>query len=254
MADSLQVEDIGAVRILTLNRPETFNAIDRDTAFALSAALDELDLRDDLRVGVVHGSGGNFCSGMDLKAFTTEGIPLVPGRGFAGMTQRASVKPLIAAIEGYALAGGFEIALSCDIIVAAEGAQFGLPEVKRGLVAAAGGLIRLPRRIPYHVAMSLILTGDFLDARTAHNCGLVGELCANGQARDSAVALAERIAANAPMAVQVSKAVVSQSADWAANVVFERQAALTDPIFRSEDAQEGSSAFAERRTPNWTGH
>lgn len=253
MDDSLLVSDCEGIRQITLNRPRARNAINRVTALALADALEEFDDMDQLRVAVLHGAGGNFCSGMDLKAFPTEGIPLVPGRGFGGITERSADKPLIAAVEGFALAGGFEIALACDLIVAGSGAQFGLPEVTRGLVAAAGGLTRLPRRLPYHLAMSLALTGSMLDADTASRHGLVTMLCDEGSALDAAMGLARTIAANAPLAVRASKAVVSQSIDWMQDEAFQRQAELTDPVFASADAQEGAIAFAERRPPQWRG-
>ncbi|GHC94692.1 carnitinyl-CoA dehydratase [Pseudorhodoferax aquiterrae] len=253
MADSLQTEVHGNVLVMTMHRPEARNAMDRATSEALAAALDELDARDDLRLGVVTGSGGTFCSGMDLKGFLRGERPMVEGRGFAGLTERPPRKVLIAAVEGYALAGGFEMVLACDLVVASRAAKFGLPEAKRGLVASAGGLMRLPRRIPYHVAMEFALTGDMLDAERAHALGLVNRLAEPGQALAGALQLAESVAANGPLAVATSKRIVSESADWSQAEMFERQKPIAAPVFTSSDAREGSAAFAEKRKPNWTG-
>ncbi|CAN7441394.1 crotonase/enoyl-CoA hydratase family protein [Pseudorhodoferax sp. LjRoot39] len=253
MADSLQTEVRGNVLVMTMHRPEARNAMDRATSEALAAALDELDARDDLRLGVVTGSGGTFCSGMDLKGFLRGERPMVEGRGFAGLTERPPRKVLIAAVEGYALAGGFEMVLACDLVVASRAAKFGLPEAKRGLVASAGGLMRLPRRIPYHVAMEFALTGDMLDAERAHALGLVNRLAEPGQALAGALQLAESVAANGPLAVATSKRIVSESADWSQAEMFERQKPIAAPVFTSSDAREGSAAFAEKRKPNWTG-
>ncbi|KQP03140.1 crotonase/enoyl-CoA hydratase family protein [Pseudorhodoferax sp. Leaf265] len=253
MADSLQTDVRGNVLVMTMHRPEARNAMDRATAEALAAALDELDARDDLRLGIVTGSGGTFCSGMDLKGFLRGERPSVDGRGFAGLTERPPRKVLIAAVEGYALAGGFEMVLACDLVVASRAAKFGLPEAKRGLVASAGGLIRLPRRIPYHVAMEFALTGDMLDAERAHALGLVNRLAEPGQALAGALQLAESVAANGPLAVATSKRIVRESADWSQAEMFERQKPIAAPVFTSSDAREGSAAFAEKRKPNWTG-
>lgn len=253
MAESLLTEVHGNVLVMTVNRPEARNAMDRATSEALAAALDELDGREDLRLGVVTGAGGTFCSGMDLKGFLRGESPMVEGRGFAGLTERPPRKVLIAAVEGYALAGGFEMVLACDLVVASRAARFGLPEAKRGLVASAGGLMRLPRRIPYHVAMEFALTGDMLDAERAHAMGLVNRLVEPGRALAGALALAEGVAANGPLAVATSKRIVSESADWSQAEMFERQRPIAAPVFTSADAREGSAAFAEKRKPNWTG-
>lgn len=253
MAESLQTEVHGNVLVMTMHRPEARNAMDRATSEALAAALDELDARDDLRLGVVTGSGGTFCSGMDLKGFLRGERPMVEGRGFAGLTERPPRKVLIAAVEGYALAGGFEMVLACDLVVASRAAKFGLPEAKRGLVASAGGLMRLPRRIPYHVAMEFALTGDMLDAERAYALGLVNRLAEPGQALAGALQLAESVAANGPLAVATSKRIVSESIDWSQAEMFERQKPIAAPVFTSSDAREGSAAFAEKRKPNWTG-
>lgn len=241
------------VLTITINRPKAKNAVNKAVAEAMATALDQLDNDDSLRVGIITGAGGSFCAGMDLKAFVSGETPFVEGRGFAGLTEKAPAKPLIAAVEGYALAGGCEIAIACDLVVAAETARFGIPEVKRGLVAAAGGLMRLPEQIPPRVAMELALTGDFLDASRARDLGLINEICAEGGAVTAAKALAARIAANGPLAVKVSKQIIMASRDWSSEERFAKQQALVDPVFRSEDAIEGATAFAEKRAPNWKG-
>lgn len=241
------------VLLVTLNRPEQRNAVNRAVAEGIAAALDRLDEDGALQVGVLAGAGKGFCAGMDLKAFVAGEPVAVDGRGFAGIVQRASSKPLIAAVEGFAVAGGFEIALACDLIVAARGARFGIPEVKRGLVAAGGALLRLPQRIPYHLAMELALTGDFVDAERAFEVGLVSRLVEPGSAVDAAVELAESIAANGPLALAASKRILVEAPAWPADSAWERQAEITDPVRASEDAREGSLAFAEKRAPRWTG-
>jgi len=249
----VRTEIRGYVLVITIDRPEARNAIDLATSVAIAGALETLDADPQLRVGVLTGAGGNFCAGMDLKAFARGESPLVAGRGFAGLVGAPPRTPLIAAVEGYALGGGFEIALACDLIVAAEDATFGLPEVTRGLTAAAGGLFRLPRRIPYHRAMELVLTGRRWPAVQAFDAGLVTSLSRPGEALDDAVALAEAIAANAPMAVMASKRVLAESAGWDLAEAFDRQQPIVNPVRLSEDAQEGARAFADKRTPSWTG-
>jgi enoyl-CoA hydratase len=241
------------VLLVTLNRPEQRNAVNRAVAEGIAAALDRLDEDDALRVGVIAGAGKGFCAGMDLKAFVAGETPSVEGRGFAGIVQRPSAKPLIAAVEGFAVAGGFEIALACDLIVAARGARFGIPEVKRGLVAAGGALLRLPRRIPYHLAMELALTGDFVDAERAFDVGLVSRLVEPGAAVEEALSLAARIAANGPLALAASKRILVEAPAWPDQDAWARQAEISDPVRASADAREGSVAFAEKRAPRWQG-
>jgi enoyl-CoA hydratase len=238
---------------ITLNRPKAKNAVNKALAEAISAAIDELEGNDALRVAIVTGADGVFCSGMDLKAFVTGELPMVEGRGFAGLTEYTVSKPLIAAVEGYALAGGLELAISCDLIVTADNAKFGIPEVKRGLAAAAGGLVKLPRQIPPRVAMELALTGDFISADRAYELGLVNQVVPAGTALDAAKALAEKIAANGPLAVAASKRVMTLSQDWTTGNMFSEQAQIVQPVLTSEDAIEGSMAFAEKRAPNWKG-
>jgi len=253
MTDEVLIEHADRIAVITISRPHARNAINRAVAVALARALDELDERDDLTVGIITGAGGTFSAGMDLKAFLTGEDPYVDGKGFAGIAQAPPRKPLIAAVEGWALAGGCEIALACDLIVAARDAKFGIPEVKRGLVAGAGGLIRLPRRIPAGIAMELALTGDPLTAAEAHRLGLVNRLAEPGEALAGALELAARIAANAPLAVATSKQVIIEQQDWDMAGAWQQQAALTRPVFRSADAQEGARAFAEKRPPQWSG-
>src|SRR5262245_17347789 len=211
MTDSVIVEQVDRVQVISINRPEARNSVNREVTLAIAAALDELDELDDLTLGIITGSGGTFCAGMDLKAFVAGEDVTLPGRGIAGIVERPPRKPMIAAVEGWALAAGFEIALSCDLIVAAEDARFGLPEVRRGLVAAAGGLLRLPRRVPPAIAMQLALTGEPLSAVDASRLGLVNELTAPGQALDGALDLARRITPNGPLAVQITKQILDQA-------------------------------------------
>ncbi|WP_316149726.1 crotonase/enoyl-CoA hydratase family protein [Cupriavidus sp. BIC8F] len=253
MSDTLQLETRGNTLLITMNRPQAKNAMDFETATALAAAIDQLESRDDLSVAILTGAGGTFCSGMDLKGFLEGKRPSLPGRGFGGLTEKPPRKVLIAAVEGYALAGGFELALACDLIVSSKAAKFGLPEVKRGLVAGAGGLMRLPRRVPYHIAMEYALTGNMLGAEQAHAFGLINRLTEPGQALAGALALADEIGANGPLAVAVSKQIVAESADWSTEEMFERQRPLLAPVFTSADAREGAAAFAEKRKPVWTG-
>jgi len=241
------------VLLVTLNRPDARNAVNAALAEGVAAALDELDADDELSVGVLAGAGKGFSSGMDLKAFVAGESPYAADRGFAGITQRAAEKPLIAAIEGFAVAGGFEVALSCDLIVAARGARLGIPEVKRSLVAAAGALLRLPQRIPYHLAMELALTGDPIDAERGYELGIVNRLAEPGRAVDAALELAGEIARNGPLALRASKRIVQSSSDWTDSEAWEKQGEIAGPVMVSEDAREGAIAFAEKRDPIWRG-
>jgi enoyl-CoA hydratase/carnithine racemase len=251
---SVLFEVADGIALITLNRPERRNAIDLPTAEALSAALTELDDRDDVTVGVITGNGPVFSAGMDLKVIAAGGPrPIVPGRGAFGIVENPPAKPLIAAVEGAALAGGFEIALACDLIVSADNASFGLPEVKRGLAAAAGGAVRLPQRVPYSQAMRMILTGEPITAHRAFELGLVVELTPPGGALAAAQALAARIACNAPLAVRTSKQVVQLVQGKSLDAAFEAQRPLMQMIRESADALEGAKAFAEKREPTWTG-
>lgn len=243
----------GNVLVITLNRPEAKNAINEAVAKQMVAVIDDLDADPELRVGVLTGAGGVFCAGMDLKGFLRGENPTVAGRGFGGLTQQPPQTPLIAAVEGWALAGGFELVLSCDLVVASREAKFGIPEVKRSLVAGAGGLLRLQRRIPYHAAMELALTGEPIDAETAQRYGLISRLTEPGGAVDAAVELAEAICANGPLAVVATKQILRDSLHWGEAEGWSKQAEIMAPVFVSEDAREGATAFAERRAPVWKG-
>lgn len=251
-APEVLVEAEDGVLIVTINRPEAKNAMTKAAAEGIVAAMDRLEADNDLRCAILTGAGGTFCSGMDLKGFLRGERPSIPGRGFGGLTEWTPSKPVIAAVDGYALAGGMELALSCDLIVANSGSKFGIPEAKRGLAAAAGGLIKLPRQIPPRIAMELALTGDFIDASRAYDLGFVNRVV-DGPAIDGAKELARTIAANGPLALIASKAVIRQSHEWTDAEMWAKQGAIVNPVFASEDAREGASAFAEKRKPNWQG-
>jgi enoyl-CoA hydratase len=246
------VEQRDRILIITINRPKAKNAVNSAVANGLAAAVDRLDSEPGLSVGILTGAGGSFCAGMDLKAFARGELPIVEGRGM-GFTERPPVKPLIAAVEGYALAGGTELALATDLIVASKDSAFGIPEVKRGLVAGGGGLLRLPQRIPSAIAMQLALTGENLSAERAHALGMVNVLADPGSALDAAIELAEKIAANGPLAVAATKQIIVESRGWSPETMFAEQNKLLAPVFSSNDAKEGAIAFAEKRPPKWTG-
>lgn len=254
MSDFLELQSADGVLVMRLNRPKARNAVNLELAQALAAALDQLDADPKLHLGILTGAGGNFCSGMDLKAFAATGErPYVGDRGFAGICEKPPKKPLIAAVEGYALAGGCELVLACDLVVAAKDAKLGVPEVKRGLVPGSGGMIKLPSRIPYHVAMEAVLTGDMFSAERLYQLGLVNRLAESGQALAVAMEMATTIAANGPLAVQTAKAVISESRNWRPEDRFDLQRPRIAHIFTSADAKEGATAFAEKRPPVWTG-
>jgi len=243
----------GNVLLITLNRPEVRNAVNAALAAGVAGALDELDADEGLAVAVLTGAGGFFSAGMDLGAFVLGESPWVGDRGFAGIAQRSSRKPLIAAIEGFAVAGGMEIALACDLIVAAKGAKLGIPEARRSLVAAGGALLRLPRRMPYHVVMELALTGDTQPAERFHHFGVVNSLAEPGAAVEVALELAGRLAKNGPLALAASKRIMQEQFDWSSEEMWEKQGAISGPVFASEDAKEGASAFKEKREAVWQG-
>ncbi len=253
MSEAVLTERRERILVVTINRPEQRNAVNAAVANGIAAALDALDADDDLTLGVLTGTGGGFCAGMDLKAFVTGERPWAGDRGFAGITQRAAEKPLIAAVEGFAVAGGLEVALACDLIVAARGAKLGVPEVKRSLVAAGGALLRLPRALPRPIAMELALTGDPITAERGHQLGLVNELADPGEALDAALALGGRITANGPLALRATKRILSESIDWPEAEFWDRQGEIAGPVMASEDAREGATAFAEKRAPVWRG-
>ena len=253
MSEAVLSEASDGVLLITLNRPDQRNAVNSAVAEGVAAALERLDGDDDLRVAILTGAGKGFCAGMDLKAFVTGERPFVEGRGFAGIVQAPPRKPIIAAIEGFAVAGGFEVALACDLIVAARGARLGIPEVKRSLVAAGGALLHLPRRMPYHVAMELALTGDPIEAERGYELGIVNRLAEPGGAVDAARELAAAIAANGPLAIDATKRIMRAQQDWPQDEAWDRQREISEPVFGSEDAREGATAFAERRDPVWKG-
>src|SRR6202011_1603386 len=223
------VEQRDRVLLITINRPQAKNAVNAAVSRGLADAMDRLDDDPGLSVGVLTGAGG------------------------MGFPERPPVKPLIAAVEGYALAGGTELALATDLIVAATNSAFGIPETKRGLVAGGGGLLRLPQRIPYQIAMELALTGDNLPAERAHELGLVNVLTEPGKALDGALALAAKITANGPLAVAATKRIIVESRGWAPAEMWREQVKILGPVFVSNDAKEGAIAFAEKRPPRWTG-
>ena len=256
MADEVLQERRGHVVILTINRPEARNAINGPVSLAMSGFMDELAEDPDCWVVVITGSGDKaFSAGMDLKAFASgEGGDIMGASGgFGGLTQRTFPKPIIAAVNGSALAGGFEIMLSCDLVVAAEHATFGIPEAKRGLIAGAGGLIRMPKRLPIAIALELAMTGDSIDAARAFELGLVNRVVPSSVVVEEAVSLADRIAANAPLAVRYSKSVMKQAAELSEAEGWKINAEAVGVVFTSADAMEGPVAFAEKRPPNWQG-
>ena len=249
MANEVITEKRGRVMLITLNRPEAKNSVNSALAQALVAAMKDLDSDDDLTAGVLTGADGGFSAGMDLKAFLTDGPP----EGFNEFLTDACKKPLIAAVEGFALAGGLEIALSCDLIVAAKGVRMGIPEVNKGLFAAGGGLIRLPSRVPYAIAMEMALTSDPIAAEQAFEWGLVSRLAEPGQAVHVALELANRIAENAPLAVSASKQIIRATRGVSEEAAWSLQGGFMRTVFSSEDAKEGPRAFAEKRSPQWKG-
>ncbi|MFG1962225.1 crotonase/enoyl-CoA hydratase family protein [Nonomuraea sp. NPDC049028] len=253
MSDEVLVEESDGVAVITINRPAARNAINGAVARGIAAAVDALEARPDISAYVLTGAGGYFSAGMDLKGFLSGDFPVVEGRGFGGLTESPPKKPIVAAVEGYALAGGFELALSCDVIVASSESTFGLPEPRRGLVAGAGGIMRLPRRIPYHVAMEIALTGAHYPASRLYDLGLVNRITPAGEALDGALELARKIAANAPLALAATKKVIIESQDWSLEEMFAKQGGIISPVFSSKDAMEGAAAFAEKRAPQWKG-
>jgi enoyl-CoA hydratase/carnithine racemase len=251
---AVRFEVLDDVALITLDRPEVRNAVHRATADALAAALDRLDGDPNMRAGVLTGAGSIFSAGMDLKAFSATGErPVHARRGGFGIVEQPPATSLIAAVEGTALGGGFEIALACDLIVAADNAAFGLPEVKRGLMAAAGGVLRLPRRLPRNIAMEMVLTGEPISAAVARDLGLVNRLVAPGDAVAVALKVARSIAGNAPLAVRTSKYLLDAALDWPAERAFSLQAEHAERVRSSADAAEGARAFLDRREPRWVG-
>lgn len=248
--NAVLVERRGRVMIITMNRPDARNAINGALSSGLWEAVQELNNDPDLTAGVLTGAGGYFCSGMDLKAFLKgEDVS-----AFGNFVKDGCKKPIIGAVEGFAIAGGCELALSCDLLVAAKGAKIGIREVKVGLFAAAAGLFRLPSRVGYAKAMEMAITGDPITAEEAKDAGMISQLTEVGGAVDAAIALAERVAKNAPLAVAASKQLLRAAAQgYDEEELWKMQEPLSKKVFNSNDAQEGPKAFAEKREPNWTG-
>ena len=253
MSDEVLTEVSDGVAVITINRPEARNAVNGAVARGIAKAVEELDASKEAQVLILTGAGGTFSAGMDLKGFLAGDSPNFADRGFGGIVERPPAKPIIAAVEGYALAGGFELVLACDLVVASEAAKFGLPEVRRSLVAGAGGLLRLPKRIPYHLAMEIALTGEHYSAARLHQAGLVNQLVPAGEALAAARDLAARIGLGGPLALTATKRVIAESGDWNSAEAFRRQAGIITPVFTSADAREGALAFAEKRQPVWRG-
>jgi enoyl-CoA hydratase len=253
MSEPILAEARGHVLLVTINRPEARNAFDGATAAAMEAAMDRFEEDSELRVGIITGAGKAFSSGQDLKAAARGDMGATRRRGGFGIMAQPPNKPLIAAVEGHAVAGGLELCLSCDLIVAARDARMGIPEARHNLVAVGGGLFRLPRRIPYHLVMELALTADTWTAERMHELGLVNRLAEPGQALDVAFELAERVLANGPLAVAASKQIVQRSSEWTEEEAWREQMKIAAPVMQSEDTREGLAAFAQKRTPVWKG-
>ncbi|WP_164117187.1 crotonase/enoyl-CoA hydratase family protein [Sphingorhabdus sp. Alg239-R122] len=252
MTEQVLTETQDGVLIITINRPEAKNAVNRAVAEGVADAMERLDSDKGLSAGIITGAGGTFCAGMDLKAFLKGELPTVKGKGFAGFCEAPPAKPLIGAVEGYALAGGMEVAIACDMVVANDKAQFGIPEVKRSLVAAGGGLLSLPSIIGKRMAMELALTGDFITAERAYEMGFVNRVT-EGAALEGALELAVRVAANGPLALIASKRIINERPDWSSAEMWAKQMEIAGKVLASQDAREGAAAFAEKRKPEWKG-
>lgn len=252
---TILVETSSPVTTITINRPAKLNALNRSAAFGIADAIAAFDADDSQRAAVITGAGGAFSAGFDLSTFRSDDHPDEPTlpESYLAFIEHGTVKPLIGAVEGYALGGGLELALTCDVLVASRSASFGLPEVKRGLLAGGGGLLRLRERIPRNEAMALALLGVRMSAQRAYDLGLVHALVDDGTAAAHAGDLAQQIARNAPLAVNASKQVIIESRDWTQHDAFLRQSEIADAVLGSDDAQEGARAFTEKRDPLWLG-
>jgi enoyl-CoA hydratase len=252
---SVDFEKRGPLAVIKINRPDARNAVNGDVANGIEAAIDQIEEDDALWVGIITGEPPVFCAGADLKEINSGNAAALATQrgGFAGIVQRERTKPLIAAVDGPALAGGTEIVLACDLVVASSNATFGIPEVKRSLVAAAGGLFRLGRKIPLNVAMELALTGDPVDATRAHHFGLVNRLVEPGEALDAATALADQICANAPVAVRETRRIVLEATHAEDEVGWRMSMEGMAKAMGSQDFSEGLTAFIEKRKPQWSG-
>lgn len=251
----VELERDGNTAIVRLNRPEARNAVSQELAEALEDTIDRVEADPGLWTTVLTGNGPAFCAGADLKAISSgSGQMLGTTRsGFAGFVLHDRTKPVIAAVEGPAVAGGTEIVLACDLVVGAEGATFGLPEVKRSLVAAAGGTVRLPRAVPMKIAMEIALTGDAIDASRAHHLGLINEVCSNGAAVERAMVLAARINANAPLAVRATRSAILEGLTLDVAEGIKAAGRRSAELAGTADFAEGPLAFVEKRPPRWTG-
>lgn len=253
MSELVRLERRGGVAVITINRPERKNAFDRATAYAMESVIDELEADDELRVAVLTGADGMFCAGQDIIAAARGELGTTERRGGGGIMAQPPDKPLIAAVEGHAVGGGLELCLACDLVVASRTAMMGLPEAKRGFPAMGGGLFRLPKRIPYAIAMEAAVTGTTWSAERFHELGLVNRLAEPGAALEVALELAAEVAAAAPVAVRASKAIVRHSQQWTDAESWRHQAPFVDEVLNSADYREGMTAFAEKRQPRWKG-
>lgn len=253
MTDTILTERRGPILIVTINRPQARNAFDSATSMQMNAAMDVLDHEDELFIGVVTGAGGTFSAGADLKEAASGARGERPPRGGFGIFRQPPRKPLIAAVEGFAVGGGFELCLACDLIVASRAAQFGLPEVRHNVVAIGGGLFRLPQRMPYHLAMELALTGEFRDAEFFRQQGIVNRISEPGTALNVALELAQALLANGPTALAATKEIIRRSSGWTEEDAWHEQMTYARVALESEDRKEGLRAFAEKRRPVWRG-
>lgn len=249
---AFQIDRRGPIQVMTLDRPHTRNAIDLDLSQAVAEAVDSAERDPSVRALILTGAGGTFCSGMDLKAFSRGERPTIPGRGLCGITRRAPRLPLIVAVEGAAVGGGFELVLAADLVVAGQGARFSMPEVRRGLVATQGGALRLPRRLPPSVAAEMLLTGRSVTAREMLGHGLVNRVSPDGEALDAACQLAREVAAGAPLAVDAALAVL-RALSAPSPEAWSKQDQRFAPVLSSADAREGALAFAQKRKTYWEG-